>query len=486
MRSLSLAVATWQHLEFAKWLQSKGEPVHGEASANLIGEQPIHRASEAGFVEIVQWLLDNGAEAEPTEGAAWELGVRSPLMMACIEGHVEVVTLLMGVSADVNAATHVGRESALHLAAEAGQLECAKLLQAAGAAVDKKTTSGDTPATKACERGHLEVVTWLKAQGAKIKGVTNKAGETCLHLASESGSVELVTWLLDEGLSVSAKTRQLGNSPLMCACAGGHVEVCRLLHARGGKIKGKESANKDGEQPIHQAARNGDPELLLWLLAHGAACDTPVSAQAMRQPIHFAVEGCGELEAVVVLADAGASLEVADRDGDRPAHYAASGNELAILKHLHAHGVSVDVGNKKMVRPMHLACANGNLEIVQWLHAEVGCALDAADKSGYLPMHYAAEECEFEIAKYLRSHGSTVDAKCKGGKTPLQLVETNGADAPPSQYLGKQVANWLRGEMGLPRRWDDDDDESEDEQVENSWLSRLQSRELSYVSLLQA
>ena len=95
-----------------------------------MGSSPLHCACAAGFLDIAQVLLDNGAEVDkPTF-----LG-NTALIGACKYGHLEIVRLLVEKGADVNKVDHDGRHL-LDLAYDAiayGFPDMVTLLEQAGA-----------------------------------------------------------------------------------------------------------------------------------------------------------------------------------------------------------------------------------------------------------------------------------------------------------------------------------------------------------------
>ena len=108
-------------------------------------------ASQNGQLEAVLFLLsDAGADKDiPMQGGG------TPLFIASLQGHQEVVCLLSGAGADKDIAMReVPPRCPSHL--RSGRLEVVRLLSYAGADKDIAMQSGGTPLLIAPQGGHLE------------------------------------------------------------------------------------------------------------------------------------------------------------------------------------------------------------------------------------------------------------------------------------------------------------------------------------------
>ena len=90
-------------------------------------DTPLHRASMNGDKDVVQLLLDQGADPNKAD----EEG-ETPLHWATKKGHKDVVQLLLDQGAVHNIASHYGR-TPLHQAVSAGYQEVVQLLLDVGA-----------------------------------------------------------------------------------------------------------------------------------------------------------------------------------------------------------------------------------------------------------------------------------------------------------------------------------------------------------------
>jgi len=257
------------------------------------GPTPLAIAAAFDRLEMVQLLLDGGADVNARNGAAVFAGAYCPnpealelmlergadpnvsstvdrgngastsgytaLMRATRLGRSENVRLLLEAGASVNAVDGDGR-TALHHAAAAGEVEVPGALIGAGADANDRDKGGATPLHLART---AELADALLAGGANVNAAT-AAGWTALMSASLRGSAELVAILLVRGARVRAAGPN-GWTPLHFAGAKGHVEVMKLLLAAGADVNARDEA---GMTPLAVSGSTGGAKLLR---EHGAA-----------------------------------------------------------------------------------------------------------------------------------------------------------------------------------------------------------------------
>jgi len=166
---------------------------------DLLARSPrltIFEASAAGQSERVrEWV-----SKDPGLAHTYSQDGYTALGLAAFFGHLEIVTLLLGLGAEVNA---VSRNAMvvrpLHSAAAGRHLAVAQVLLAHGADVHAKSHGG-----------------W-----------------TALHSAADHGQIEFIRILLEHGALPDVRNDD-GLSPLDLARRGAHSEVADLLARRGG------------------------------------------------------------------------------------------------------------------------------------------------------------------------------------------------------------------------------------------------------------
>jgi uncharacterized protein len=93
-------------------------------------------------------------------------------------------------------------------------------------------------------------------------------GFTPLHLAAFFGHDAAAAYLIDRGASVNVVSQNaMRVMPLHSAIAGRHAGIARALVTADADVNSKQ---QDAFTPLHEAAQNGDLELVEFLLAHKA------------------------------------------------------------------------------------------------------------------------------------------------------------------------------------------------------------------------
>ncbi|GAP83072.2 putative ankyrin repeat-containing domain protein [Rosellinia necatrix] len=141
-----------------------GVSVNQSALPFELDRSPIQEAAEQGDMEIVEWLVDAGAniDAPPARRRGG-----TALQLAAAKGHIGLVKYLIDLGADVNAspAEYEGR-TALEGAAEHGRLDTLSLLLSSGALITEASRRQYVRAVKlATSEGRHAAVRLLKEFG---------------------------------------------------------------------------------------------------------------------------------------------------------------------------------------------------------------------------------------------------------------------------------------------------------------------------------
>ncbi|MCD4725281.1 MAG: ankyrin repeat domain-containing protein [Bacteroidales bacterium] len=122
-------------LEAVRKIIDKGGKVDKK---DIAGQTPLMYAAESGSLEVVMYLVENGADVNAVSG---KQGRGTPLIYAAATNQLEVVKYLLENDANINLTTPYQNETALMWAVAMGFTEVVKLLVEKGA--DQKITNRD-------------------------------------------------------------------------------------------------------------------------------------------------------------------------------------------------------------------------------------------------------------------------------------------------------------------------------------------------------
>ncbi|KAF7402234.1 hypothetical protein HZH66_004501 [Vespula vulgaris] len=161
------------------------------SSKNEHGSTALHIASFYGKVNIVDYLLNSGADTNVINNDSF-----TPLHCALMKGYQNIVLLLLHANANPIIVDNYGN-TALHIASDRGHEGCVKALlyfaehTNLSLNVNSLNIDGDTPLHRASKWGYLGIIEVLLEYGADCK-IKNKWGQTSFDVAQS----ERVTILL--------------------------------------------------------------------------------------------------------------------------------------------------------------------------------------------------------------------------------------------------------------------------------------------------
>jgi ankyrin repeat protein len=208
-------------IERVKLLISKGPDLNEE---NEKGQIPLNLAAREGHKEIVELLLEHGADVNVGSVFGKEYNNWIAAEFAMHNNHTEIAQLLISKGADI---------SPLFFAIYMEDEIKARSLIEGGADVNSRTPGGITPLHQAVNKGLKDIVELLIAYDADVNA-GHYWGWTPLHSAAIYGYEDIAELLINAGANVIAKDEG-GLTPLWYAKDEGHTEIAELLRRHGAK-----------------------------------------------------------------------------------------------------------------------------------------------------------------------------------------------------------------------------------------------------------
>lgn len=352
----------------------------------------LHVAVKRRSLSMVRLLLEHGA---PVDGV--DHMQNTPLHYACMDGAIEMIQLLMEQRADLNLPNIFGR-SPLHevcLRSRSSAAEAAGLLLEGGADVHFASKNRDTPLQAACRANNLSPVPVLLRYGADPfeSGEEMNAFEQAAHF----GAIDILELLIR-----TSRIQRLTD--------------CRSL--------------------LHAAADGLQEQVLQWVLSHGyppnrldmkgkTAVHTVVTSLVYVHGDHSAASRC-----LHVLADHGADLNLLDKEGKAPLHYASIRwiDDMKVLLQL---GVDANVRTATGRTALHGVCSRlsqptGIGECRIWLLLEHGADINAEDNLGVTPFHCLLPRGPIRVLEAFRDQGADVLKADRKGRNALHMICRTG------------------------------------------------------------
>ena len=255
--------------DLVKDLLSGGVDIHAPFTRIIYsGYKAIHVAALYGHVNVVQVLLDSGANIDETDAIKW----RRPLHFAAGSRQTSMIRFLLGKGARVDAMTRNAVQP-IHEAAWSGSIEALDALIEAGAPVDCPDLLGYQPLHWATlTPNQPEIIKYLSNKNADINAKTSQ-GLRAVQLVSKADAANLGMLL-----ALDAKTDyDDGTTSALITAIDNHcrrsVEML-LKHGVDPNLRAS-----DGSTALHSLARlraksfgepSNDKEICRLLLDHGA------------------------------------------------------------------------------------------------------------------------------------------------------------------------------------------------------------------------
>lgn len=162
----------------------------------------------------------------------------TPLQLASLRGHDEIVKYLLGKGANVDLKDSDGNPVLVGI----NKISILKLLLNAGAKVNDTNSFGETPLMLAASFGYKDAVEILLLHGAEVNA-KGKDGSTALLYSSKKGYTTITETLIHFGAKIDLPDDK-GTTALMWAANYDQLETVKLLISVGADINAKDLDGK--------------------------------------------------------------------------------------------------------------------------------------------------------------------------------------------------------------------------------------------------
>ena len=442
---LSFAASAGQ-TETVRALVLAGADVNAQSN---LGGSALMSASLGGHVDVVNMLIEEGAQIEIRDNNDC-----TPLWHAAAAGQTDTVRALLSAGADVNAQDSLGG-CALIIASIHGHVDTVNILIESNAQVESRDKNGSSPLVHAAGRGQADVVRALVSAGADVNAQDND-GHTALGGACLGGQHEIITntslffdieyshnYAARKGQIDALRAQFMQHAQYMSATAvtachtalshmdqsmlismgnlEGYLDVVNTLIKNGAQI---ETGSNCGMTPLFFAAINEKADIVHALVSAGADVNRRIN-DVMSSALSIA-SLCGLTDAVRILTDNGAQIEIRDTIGYTPLCHAAETGQADVARALIDAGADVNAQNVLGISVLSTASSMGHTDIVKIL-IDNNAQIDAIkDKYGSTPLWKAAFKGHTDAVHALINAGADVNTQHDLGISVLGAASMSG------------------------------------------------------------
>ncbi|KAI7974824.1 hypothetical protein EIK77_004916 [Talaromyces pinophilus] len=397
---------------------------------------PLAWAALEGHKDVVALLLKHGANTEAEDKSR-----QTPLMLAAMKGHDTVVEILLKQGANIESEDQ-RRRVALSWAAGEGHNFVVDLLLKWDADIESMDVSWNTPLTLAAMNGHESVVETLLEHNANVKGSHGYAPLWWAARHGHGGSVEL---LLENGADIEASGEEY-LTPLSRAAYEGHTTIVKILLEYGADI---EATDTEYQTPLSHAAYKGHAEVIRLLLDEEANADG--DDRASTTPLIHAARN-GRKDVVELLLQNKANIQHTSRLGGSALWWAALDGHKDVVEFLLRNGASIDARSESGRTPLSEAAYWGHKEVVQLL-LEEGADIETKDDNELKPLLLAAREGHVAVVELLLKRNAYIEARDKDGRTALSWAAYGGHVRVIELLLKKGASIETKDKNGCTPLW---------------------------------
>ena len=292
-----------------------------------------------------------------------------------------------------------------------------------GVDVNVTNIKNQTALLLASFNGNVDAIDALLNTGADVN-IVNANGDTCLLAAAFKGcSKETLQKIIDHGADVNARNVKNQTALILASLKGSEDVINVLLNAEADA----NIVDDNGDTCLLAAAFTGcSKETLQKIIDHGADVN---AANVMNQSAFMLAAKKGNLDAVNVLLNSGADLNIADVEGNTCLHHAVTGEcSKKTLQALVDKGANANARNVKNQTALIFGSCKGSEDAINVL-LNAGADANIVGDNGHTCLLAAAfKGCSKETLQKIIDHGADVNARSVKNQTALILASFKGSE----------------------------------------------------------
>jgi len=277
----------------------------------------------------------------------------------------------------------------------------------------------------------------LEDRQSILNGISNpvRGTNSPLHISISKNYRALTEWLFKNNEANVNAVNDKGKTPLHCAAEIQDNDAIMVALIRAGASINATTIPPLNETPLHCAIRNNNISGTRILLEAGA--DSSAKGGTEQQtPLIYAVSK-NNVDIVRLLRHT--DVNMPDRRGYTPLHYAVKLENLTIMNDLITSGANVNATTSSGTTPLLLALKKDNIDVIRLLLSN-RANVNLVDRLGKLPIKIVAESESIEklelfldyvdINSPIDAEGNTLlyDALISGNMNNIRLLLTKGAN----------------------------------------------------------